>query len=298
MDTKKDEYNYTQLNIVGNKIVDIATGEQFDISNSTLLKKTSRGEFSVNYSSFNYINNDKLRDLIAAGIKDVDLALILCMSLNLIEGQNICLAENDAPHSTASIANMIGQQQQPVKMKLNRLIDLDLLYYGHVKQIGYNRKVFVVNPNFLKKGKIFNIFLKELFTGSTSILGKPSKISYKYNSYFHIDTSALKNLIASGIRQVDLALFIFMSCNLEQDYNICLDEKNKPHTSSSLSRLTNSSQQSIKSKLDMLVEKDLLHYGVLKEKKSYKKVYIANFHLVKGKRNFKSVIKLLFNDFN
>ena len=293
----EDKYNYTQLNIVGNEIVDVATGEQFDISNSTLLKKTSRGEFSVNYSSFNYINNDKLRDLITAGIKDVDLALILCMSLNLIKGQNICLAENDEPHSTASIAKMINQKEQPVKMKLNRLIELGLIYYGVVKQIGYNSKVYVVNPNFLKKGKTFNIFLKELFAGSTGVKGKPSKISYKYNSYFHIDTSALGKLIRSGIRQVDLALFIFMSCNLEQDYNICLDENNKPYKSNSLSRLTNSSQQSVKKKLNLLVDNDLLHYGVLEEKKGLGKVYIANFHIVKRKKFFKTIIKLLFNDF-
>ncbi|WP_088323122.1 hypothetical protein [Polaribacter tangerinus] len=293
----KEYYNYIELPVVGNEIVDTTTGESFDISNSVLLKKISREEFSVNYSSFNYINNDKLRDLIAIGIKDVDLALILCMSLNLVQGQNICLAENGKPHSTASIAKMINQREQPVKIKLNRLIKLGLLYYGAIKQVGYNRKVYVVNPNFLKKGQIFNIFLNGLFDGSTNVVGKPSEILYEYNSYFHIDTSALGKLIRSGIRQVDLALFIFMSCNLEQDYNICLDKNNKPHTSNSLSRLTKSSQQSVKEKLNLLVEKDLLHYRVLEKKKGYGKVYIANFHLVKGTRIFKTIIKLLFDDF-
>ncbi len=32
-------YNYTQLNISGNKIADTETGETFNISNSVLLKK-------------------------------------------------------------------------------------------------------------------------------------------------------------------------------------------------------------------------------------------------------------------
>jgi len=293
----KENYNYIELPVVGNEIADRETGETFDISNSVLLKRTSKGEFSISYPSYNYINIDKLRDLIIAGIKDVDLALILCMSLNLIKGQNICLAENDDPHSTASIAKMINQKEQPVKMKLNRLIELGLLYYGVVKQIGYNVKVYVVNPNFLKKGQIFNIFLNELFDGSSNVVGKPSKISYEYNSYFHMDTSVLGKLIVSGIRQVDLALFIFMSCNLEQDFNICLDKNNKPHKSNSLSRLTNSSQQSVKKKLNLLVEKDLLYYGVLEKKKGFGKVYIANFHFVKGKKIFNTTIKLLFNDF-
>lgn len=293
----KEYYKYIELPVVGNEITDRETGEIFDISNSVLLKKTSKGKFSVSYPSYNYINIEKLNDLILAGIKDVDLALILCMSLNLIKGQNICLAENDEPHTTASIAKMINQREQPVKIKINRLKELDLLYYGVVKQVGYNRKVYVVNPNFLKKGKKFNIFLKALFAGSSGVQGKPSKISYKYNSYFHIDTSALGKLIRSGIRQVDLALFIFMSCNLEQDYNICLDKNNKPHTSNSLSRLTKSSQQSVKKKLNLLVEKDLLFHGVLEKKKSFGKVYIANIHFVKGKKIFKTIIKSLFDDF-
>ena len=38
----KNEYDYTELSIVGNEIMDTETGETFDISNAILLKKTEK----------------------------------------------------------------------------------------------------------------------------------------------------------------------------------------------------------------------------------------------------------------
>ena len=87
-----------------------------------------------------------------------------------------------------------------------------------------------------------------------------------------------------------------MSSNLEEDFNICLDKNDKPHDSESLSKLTNSSKQSVKKKLNTLVDKGFLYYGSTRRKK-FGKVYIANIHFVKESKTFDSSVKELFDDF-
>lgn len=292
----KVSYNYTQLNISGNEIADTETGDRFDISNSVLLKRTETGKISISYPFYNFINSKKLIDLIVSGIKEVDLALLICMSANMSKGENICLKNNDDPHSTGTIAEMIGQTIQATKAKINRLIKLDLLHYGIVNHRRNSGKVYVVNPNILKNGILSKVFLKEFFKGSSNVQNKPNMVLYDYDKYFHIDTNNIKKLINSGIKLVDLALLITMSSNLEQEFNICLDQNDKPHTSKSLSKLTKSSQKSVKDKLDTLVDNGFLYHGYARRKK-FGKVYIINLHFVKETQSFDSSIRELFNDF-
>ena len=140
------------------------------------------------------------------------------------------------------------------------------------------------------------MFLKKLFKGSNNVENKPNLVLYKYHKFFHIDTNSLKKTINYKIKLVDLALLIIISSNLEQDFNICLDQNDKPHTTKSLSKLTNSSQKSIKDKLVKLVDNGFLYYGSTKKKK-FGKVYIANIHFVKESKTFDSSVKELFDDF-
>ena len=149
--------------------------------------------------------------------------------------------------------------------------------------------------NILKNGKLSKVFLKKLFAGSTDVENNPKMVSYNYYEYSHIDTSNLKKIITYEITQKELALFILMSRNLDQDFNICLDHNDKPHTTSSLSKLAKNSPQSVRKKIKTLIDKGLLYHG-LTRKKRLGKVYIANLHLVKGNKIFDSSIKVLFND--
>ena len=199
-------YSYTQLNISGNEIADTETGETFDMSNSVLLKRTETGKISISYPFYNFINSKKIIDLIESGIKDVDLALLICMSLNILKGENICLNNNDDPHSTDSIAKMIGQTIQATKVKLNRLINLDLIHYGTINHRRNLGKVYVINPNILKKGNLSRVFLKKLFKGSNNVENKPNLVLYKYHKFFHIDTNSLKKTINYKIKLVQKLL--------------------------------------------------------------------------------------------
>ena len=158
-----NEYTYTALPIVGSEIIDKETGEIFDVSNSVLLKRTEIGKISIGYTSFIYLNTEKLRALLVAGIKQVDLALLISMSSNLLIGKNISFKDADTPHTAASIGKLIGLSEQSTKLKLNDLVNKDLLHYGVLKEKKGFGKVYIVNPHLIKTTKSFNSFLAGLF---------------------------------------------------------------------------------------------------------------------------------------
>lgn len=179
----KNEYDYTELSIVGNEIMDTETGETFDISNAILLKKTEIGKFSISYSSFIFLNTEELKLLLVAGIKDVDLALLISMSSNLVTGKNICLRDDDTPHTTASIGKLINNSEQSTKLKLNRLVKEGLLHYGVLEKKEGFGKVYIVNPHLIKKGINFSFFLQKLFNESTTTTIEVNKLS-QFNKSF------------------------------------------------------------------------------------------------------------------
>ena len=291
----KIEYKYTQLNITGNEIIDRETGEAFDISNAAILKKTETGKISIHYASFIYLNIEKLRGLLEKKIKQIDLALLISMSINLLISKNISLKDDDTPHTASSIGKLIGLSEQSTKLKLNRMEDEGLLHYGTLKQEKHFGKVYVLNPSLIKKGLSFSNSLIELFYKPTAV--KEDVASYcHYGEYFHIDTSSLLILLEKKIKQIDLALLVSMSCNLEEKVNISLKDDDTPHTAASIGKLVRLSEQSTKLKLNSLLKKDLLHYGVLRKKTDLGKVYVVNPHLIKTKKSFDSFIGVLFND--
>jgi len=153
-------YKDTFVPIEGREIVDISTGEIIPVDNSTLLKRTSTGEITINSKEYVYVDTFNLSKLLLAGIKQVDLALLLSISNNLLINYNICLDSAGKPLTTASIAKLINNTEQSVRRKLNRLIDQGLLHYGKYDRYG---KVYIVNPFLIRKGRKLNAGLSRLF---------------------------------------------------------------------------------------------------------------------------------------
>jgi hypothetical protein len=148
----KNRYKDTKLNTSNKMLVDSSTGEIIEIGNINVMTRTSTGEISINSKTFVYLDTDKLSILLANDIKQVDLALLLTISNNMLLGSNICLKNDDNPHTTSSIANLIGNTDQAVKLKLNRLTKLGVLHYGIMKENKRLGKVYIVNPHIIRKG--------------------------------------------------------------------------------------------------------------------------------------------------
>ena len=159
----KEMYKDTKMNSVNRVFVDSETGEVIDTSGLTLLKRTSTGEISYNSKLYVTVDTDQLFNLLGNGITQVELALLITISSNLMLGSNICVINDEKPHTTESIAKLIGTTPQSVKLKLNRLVKLDLLHYGIMKEYKRLGKVYIVNPHIIRKGVKFKGSLKTMF---------------------------------------------------------------------------------------------------------------------------------------
>ena len=152
MGAVKNRYKDTKLNTTNKMLVDSETGEIVEIGNINVMARTSTGEISINSKTFVYLDTDKLSILLANGIKQVELALLMTISSNLLLGSNICMINDDNPHTTLSIAKLIGNTEQAVKLKLNRLKHLGVLHYGIMRENKRLGKVYIVNPHIIRKG--------------------------------------------------------------------------------------------------------------------------------------------------
>lgn len=155
---------YKDKKVKASAFVDTETGEVIEMKDSTLMQRVTTGEISINSKEYVNLDTEILRIILnKKKIKQVDLALIVSLSQNLLLNNNICMIDDDNPHKTSTIAEVAGCTEQAVKLKLNRLIDLGLVYYGVIHSKKRLGKVYVINPHFIRKGKKMAGYLTELF---------------------------------------------------------------------------------------------------------------------------------------
>jgi predicted transcriptional regulator len=134
------------------EIIDYETGEVIDISYTGLIERKSTDEISINSKAYVYLDTEQLFTLLANGIKQVELALLISISNNLMIGSNICMINDEKPHTTESIAKLIGTTTQSVKLKLNSLVKIGVIHHGIMKENKRLGKVYIVNPHIIRKG--------------------------------------------------------------------------------------------------------------------------------------------------
>jgi len=138
------------------------TGEIHAQQGNILVSKLT-GKIKVDYKEYAYIDLESLRHILSKGITQVELALLITLSSNLLQDENICMQNNGEPHTTLSIAKLINNTHQATKKKINKLIKRDLLNYSIAKVKLRSQKVYRINPHFLKKGVYLNSLLAPLF---------------------------------------------------------------------------------------------------------------------------------------
>lgn len=152
-----------KTDITGNILTNPETGEYFDISNKNLVELKKKDHITINSRSFVYLDTEDLLALIEKGITQVELALLVTLSTNIMMGSNICMLDEDEPHTTKTIAMLVGETTQSIKNKINRLIEMGALYHG--KMIEHKRlgKVYIINPHIIRKGVKLKESLGTLF---------------------------------------------------------------------------------------------------------------------------------------
>ena len=134
------------------EIVDLETGEIIDVSYTGLIERKSTNDISISSKAYVYFDTDQLFTLLANGIKQVELALLISISNNLMIGSNICMINDEKPHTADSIAKLIGTSRQSVKLKLKNLEKIGVIHHGIMKENIRLGKVYIVNPHIIRKG--------------------------------------------------------------------------------------------------------------------------------------------------
>ena len=148
MGTIKQRYKDTKAK----EIIDYETGEIIDLSHTGLIERKSTNEITISSKAYVYFDTDQLFTLLDNGIKQVELALLITISSNLMIGSNICMINDSKPHTTESIAKLIGTTPQSVKLKLNSLQKIGVINYGVMKEDKRLGKVYIINPHIIRKG--------------------------------------------------------------------------------------------------------------------------------------------------
>lgn len=164
-------------------------------------------------------------------------------------------------------------------------------------------RVFKTNP--MKKDE-FEIINKK--TGEINEFGDrdvyqkiPTKeVKYNYENYVYLNTGRLMLLLMDGkkdgLKPCDLALLIEVSCNLSYAYNICMRDKEMPHSTLSISEMIGNTEQATKKKLNRLIELRLLALEKIPGKKEWGKVYIVNPYFIRIGDKFSDLIPKIFKD--
>lgn len=150
----------------------------------------------------------------------------------------------------------------------------------------------------LLNGNLANIETGEIHDNNNGAIYQDVKDGTKsinYQSYFYSDAVAVHNLIKKGITQVELGLLFAISTGLKIDYNNCMLNEETPHSTKSIAKKIGESPQSVKKKLNSLVDMNAIVYDEIYKIFSYGKVYIVNPHIIKKGRNIKPELLEVFN---
>ncbi|MCA0152914.1 hypothetical protein [Winogradskyella vincentii] len=164
----KIKHKRTRVNTINKQLLDTVTGELTELKNETLYISKATSQVTVDYKNYVYLDTNRLGILLENGIRQVDLGLLITLSRKIQNRFCVCLKDDEVPHTTKTIAELIGETPQGVKAKLNRLEKQGVIAY--TKSIGNSGwgKVYIINPHIIKKGINLSKTVCELFDDITA----------------------------------------------------------------------------------------------------------------------------------
>lgn len=159
--------NNTTKRHLNGSIVNMDTGEEYDNKKGAIYQDVKDDTKAINYQSYFYTDAVAVNSLINRGITQVELGLLFAISTGLKIDYNICMLDEETPHTTKSIAKKIGESPQSVKKKLNSLVEMNAIVYDEIYKIFSYGKVYLVNPHIIKKGRNIKPKLLEVFNPIT-----------------------------------------------------------------------------------------------------------------------------------
>jgi len=152
----------------------------------------------------------------------------------------------------------------------------------NTEQLNLNSKELVATST----GEVVNIENSNIFKSTIT-----NKVAINYSNFVFLDTNQIILLIEKGLKHEELALLVILSSQIQMESNICIQDSEIPHTTSSIAKFINCSQQAAKRKLNELIKIGAMYYGPINRKS--KKVYIINPHIIKkGKTTRQNIVAI------
>ena len=145
-------------------IYDFETEEIKTLKGEKLTASKPTKQVSVSFKNYLYLDTDSLKILKNNGISDFEIGLLLLMCSNLAFNSNVAMNDEGVPHTSKSIAEMLGQTPQAVRRKLRKLEQIGVIKKTNIPGNRDLGKVYLVNPNLIRRGKNFGDFLLRIFT--------------------------------------------------------------------------------------------------------------------------------------
>jgi hypothetical protein len=155
----------------------------------------------------------------------------------------------------------------------------------NTEQLNLNSKELVATST----GEVVNIENANIFKSTIT-----NKVAINYSSFVFLDTNQIILLLEKGLKHEELALLVILSNQIQMESNICIQDSEIPHTTSSIAKYINSSQQAAKRKLNKLITIGAIYYGPIN--RNSKKVYVINPHIIKKGKTIKQNIVAIFHE--
>jgi len=161
-------------------------------------------------------------------------------------------------------------------------------------------KKYKQNALYSDKYALYNKDTGELeeFTNGVIIQKIPTNlVTIHSNSYLSFNTEGLKVLQSKGITEIEMGLLMLISGNLSFHYNICMNDEKVPYTPLAISHMIKQKRQSVKRKLNRLVDLNILAYEKIPGNENLGKVYLVNPYLLRRGKEFSDYLTKIFYDF-
>jgi hypothetical protein len=160
-------YKKKKIDLKNLDTTNLLTGEINEFSNDTVYKVIETNQVEYSFDSYVYANTIRIQSIVKEGIKLGDLGLLMAITVKLQPNYNVCMMDDETPHTTKSISMMINYSVDRTKAKLDNLVASGILAYAKIPGKMGDKKVYIVNPIYVRLGKTFSNYLPALFYRSS-----------------------------------------------------------------------------------------------------------------------------------
>jgi hypothetical protein len=158
---KKTKFN--KLDSKRYSILDNSTGEIFESVNSTLY--TAADDDGLIFDSRHYFtfDEDRLKCMLSSGVDSNTLGVFIVLAQNIKNKYNICMNLDKKPFNAKRLSKEIKKSIQQSRKYIRELIEYNIIYEGVLESRKDLKKVLVLNPYLIRKGRMVDDSLRGLF---------------------------------------------------------------------------------------------------------------------------------------